>query len=130
MGAVNTPTENRMIINSGKACNYHALHWLAELMKAYNRPNVQILSFYPISPGTVGSATWRLSVLSRMLSPCFLTGAPLRHGRMRLTQPRGFRAWRHWVCLFCFVSLLFVHSDIRYVFHISSLKELDIYFYD
>ena len=128
MGAVKTPTENRMIINSGKARNYHALHWLAEPLRAYNRQNVQDLSFHPISPGTVASATWRLSALSRMLSSCFLTGAPLQHGRMRLTQPRGFRALRHRVWLFHFVSLLFILSIMRYVFYVSSLKELDLCF--
>ena len=127
MGAVNTPTGNQMIRNSGKARNYHALHWLAEPLQAYNRMFFPILSFHPISPGTVANATWRLSALSRMLSPCFLTGAPLRHGRMRLTQPRGFRALRHWVWLFHFVSLLFVHSIIRYVFHLTFFKELDPY---
>ena len=115
-----------MIRNCGKARNYHALHWLVEPLQAYNIQKVQLLSFHPISPGTVASATWRLTVLSRMLSPCFLIGAPLQHGRVRLTEPRGFRAWRHWVWLFHFVSLLFVHSIIRYVFNISSLKELDL----
>ena len=118
-----------MRANSGKTRNHHALHWLVEPLQAYNRQNVQILNFHPISPGTVASATWRLTVLSRMLSPCFLTGAPLQHGRMRLTQPRGFRALRHWVWHFHIVSLLFVHSFIRYVFHILSLKALDL-FYD
>ena len=85
------------------------------------------MSFHPISCGVVASATWRLAVLSRMLAPHFLIGAPLEHGRMRLTRPRGFRALRHWVWLFHFVSLLFVHSIIRYVFHLSFFKELDPY---
>ena len=85
------------------------------------------MSFHPISCGGVASATWRLAVLGRMLSPCIRIGAPLKHGRMRLTLPRGFRALRHWVWLLHFVSLLFVHSIIRYVFHLSFFKELDPY---
>ena len=50
----------------------------------------------------MASATWRLTVLSRMPSPCFLIGAPFQHGRMRLTEPRGFRGLQYWVWLFHF----------------------------
>ena len=98
-----------------------------ESIKAYNSQNAQVLSFHPISSGGVASATWRLAVLSRMLSPCFLIGAPLQHGRMRLTEPRGFRGLQHWVWLLDFFPLLFVDSNIRYMFHIRSLKELDLW---
>ena len=126
MGAVNTLTRHQKTGNCGKACNQHALHWLVDPIKTYNRQKVQILSLYPISTCAVANATWRPTVLSRMRSTCFLIGAPLQPGRMRLTQPRGFRAMQYWVWLFHFVSLLFVHSIIRYSFHISSLKELDL----
>ena len=105
MTAVNTPTGHQTTGNCGEACNQHALRWMVEPMVAYDRQSVQILSFRPTSPGGVASATWRLTVLSRMLSPCFLIGAPLHYGRMRLTEPRGFRGLRYWVWLF---FLLFI----------------------
>ena len=92
MVAVNTRTGHQMSGNCGKARNYHALRWLVDPLKAYNGQNVQIFSFHPRSAGGVASATWRLTVLSRMLSPRFLIGAPLQLGAMRLTKPRGFRA--------------------------------------
>ena len=127
MGAVKTPTRHQTIGNCGKARNCHALRWLVEPLKSGNRQKVHILSFHPRSPGGVASATWRPTVLSRMLSPCFLIGASLQLGRMRMIAPRGFRGWQFWVCLLYFVSLLFVHSNTRYAFHIMSLKELDLY---
>ena len=128
MVAVNTATGHQMSGNCGKARNYHALRWLVDPLKAYNGQNVQILSFYPKSPRGVASATWRLTVLSRMPSPCFLIGAPLQHGRMRLTEPRGFRGLQYWVWLFHFFSLLFVHSYIRYVIHKLSFAWISFIF--
>ena len=124
MGAVNTPTGNQMIRNSGKARNYHALHWLVKLKKPATDQKVEILSFHPIYCGVVANATWRLAVLSRMLSPCFLIGAPLEHGRMRLTHPRGFRALRHWVWLFHFAFCSFYQ---KICFPYKVLKQLDSY---
>ena len=127
MGAVKTPTRNQMRGNCGKARNHHTLQWLMEPVKAYKWQNVQILSFHPISRGVVANATWRLRVVSRTLSTCFLIGAPLKHGRMRLIEPRGFRALWCWVWLFHFVALLFLHSFMRYVFHcVCVVKELDL----
>ena len=76
-------------------------------MTAYNRQNVKHMSLYPIIPGGVASATWRLTVLSRMLSLSFLIGAPLQHGRMRLTEPRGFRGLQNWVWLVYFILFAF-----------------------
>ena len=126
MGAVKTPTRNQMRGNCGKARNHHALPWLVEPVKAYKWQNVQIFGFHPICRGVVASATWRLRVLSRTLSTCLLIGAPLKHGRMRLIEPRGFRALWGWVWLFHFVALLFVHYITRHVFHTLCLKELDL----
>ena len=126
MGAVNTGTGHQMSGRWGKARNHHAVHWPVEPLQAYNRQNVPILSFHPKSPCGVASATWRLTVLSRMPSPCFLIGAPLQYGRMCLTEPRGFRGLQNWVWLFHFVSMLFVHSYKRYVFQKSSVKEFDL----
>ena len=100
MSAVNTANGHQMRGNCGKACNQHALHWLVDPIKTYNRQKVQILSLYPISTCAVANATWRPTVLSRMRSTCFLIGAPLQPGRMRLTQPRGFRGLQYWVWLF------------------------------
>ena len=96
-----------MRANCGKACNHHTLHWLVKPLQGCNRQNVQIFSFHPRSAGGVASATWRLTVLSRILSPCSLIGAPLQLGTMRLTQPRGFRALRHWVWLSRFFFIAF-----------------------
>ena len=118
-----------MMRDCGKARNYYALCRLVEPVKANNRQKVQILSFHPKSTCEVVSATWRMKGLSRMLSPCFLVGAPFQHGRMRLTEPRGFRVLRCWVCLFYRVLLLFVYSFIRCAFVIV-FKETSYYIYD
>ena len=75
----------------------------------------------------MASATWRLTLLNRMLSPCFLIGSPLQHGRMRLTKPRGFRALQYRVWIFVFSTLFFFHYNIRCFFYISCLKVLDLY---
>ena len=106
MGAVKTPTGHQLKGKCGKTHNYHALGWQVEPKKTHNRQKVHILSFHPRSPGEVASATWRLPLLSRMLSPRFPIGAPLQHGGVRLTQPRRFRDWQFWVWLFHFVSMV------------------------
>ena len=128
MGAVKTPTGHQLIRKCGKGRNYHALGWLVEPVKTHTRRNVQILSFHPRSPGEVASATWRLTLLSRMLSPRFPIGAPLRHSGVRLTQPRRFRDWQFRVWLFHCVSMVLCGFIILHICkEISSFRELDLY---
>ena len=91
MGAVNTPTGHHLIRHRGKGRNHHALGRQVEPVKTDNRQKVQILSFRPRSPGEVASATWRLPLLSRVLSPRFPIGAPLQNGGVGLTQSRQLR---------------------------------------
>ena len=91
MDAVNTPTGHHLIRHRGKGRNHHALGRQVEPVKTDNRQKIQILSFRPRSPGEVASATWRLPLLSRVLSPRFPIGAPLQNGGVGLTQSRQLR---------------------------------------
>ena len=91
MDAVNTPIGHQLIGHCGKGRNHHALGWQVEPVETDNRQKIQILSFRPRSPGGVESATWRPPLLSRVLSPRFLIGAPPQHGGVGLTQSRRLR---------------------------------------
>ena len=115
-----------MRLNCGLAWNCPTPRWLVETLKACMTQNVSILSFHPISLGAMASATWRPTLLPRMPSPSLLSGAPLQHGRTRLTKPRGFRecgigfgSWTFFCCLFKF-------SKIRFVFSELSMKKLGL----
>ena len=108
-----------MRLNCGLAWNCPTPRWLVETLKACMTQNVIILSFHPISLGAMASATWRPTLLPRMPSPSLLSGAPLQHGRTRLTKPRGFRecgigfgSWTLFCCLFKFSKIWFVFSKL------------------